>query len=98
MVSLLIKLQASACNFVKKETLAQVFSCKFCEIFKKFFDRAPLGAVSVFIISFFKNRQQKMHAPNQTATMHYVKIRTTASGIMNNNILKEPTFIEKSQL
>ena len=23
-----------ACNFVKKETLAQVFSCEFCEIFK----------------------------------------------------------------
>ena len=39
-----------------------------------------------------------MHAPNQTATMHYVKIRRTASGIMNNNVLKEPNFIEKSQL
>ena len=23
-----------ACNFVKKETSAQVFSCQFCEIFK----------------------------------------------------------------
>ena len=23
---------ASACNFIKKETLAQVFSCDFCEI------------------------------------------------------------------
>ena len=23
-----------ACNFAKKETLAQVYSCKFCEIFK----------------------------------------------------------------
>ena len=22
----------SACNFIKKETLAQVFSCEFCEI------------------------------------------------------------------
>ena len=28
-VSFLIKLQASAFNFIKKETLAQVFSCKF---------------------------------------------------------------------
>ena len=26
-----------ACNFIKKETLAQVFSCKFCEIFKNTF-------------------------------------------------------------
>ena len=23
-----------ACNFIKKETLAQVFSCEFCEVFK----------------------------------------------------------------
>ena len=31
-----------ACNFIKKETLAQVFSCEFCEIFKKaFFCKTP---------------------------------------------------------
>ena len=34
--SLLIKLQA-ACNFNKKETLAQVFSSEFCEISKNIF-------------------------------------------------------------
>ena len=26
-----------ACNFIKKETLAQLFSCKYCEIFKNSF-------------------------------------------------------------
>ena len=26
-----------ACNFIQKETLAQVFSCEFCEIFKNTF-------------------------------------------------------------
>ena len=26
-----------ACNFIKKETLAQVFSCEFCEISKNTF-------------------------------------------------------------
>ena len=36
-VSLLIKLQPTACNFIKKETLAQVFSCEVCEIFKNIF-------------------------------------------------------------
>ena len=36
-VSFLIKLQACACNFVKTETLAQVFSCEFCEISKNTF-------------------------------------------------------------
>ena len=37
-----------ACNFIKKETLAQVFSCEFCEIFKNTFSyRTPLVAASV---------------------------------------------------
>ena len=27
-------LQAETCNFIKKETLTQVFSCEFCEISK----------------------------------------------------------------
>ena len=35
--SILIKSQAKACNFIKIETLAQVFSCEFCEISKKIF-------------------------------------------------------------
>ena len=30
-------LQTEACNFIKKETLAQVFSCEFCEISKNTF-------------------------------------------------------------
>ena len=29
--------QTSACNFIKKETLAQVFSCEFCLISKNTF-------------------------------------------------------------
>ena len=32
--SFLIKLQALASNFIKKESLAHVFSCEFCEISK----------------------------------------------------------------
>ena len=32
-VSFFIKLQAEACNFFKKEALAQMISCEFCEIF-----------------------------------------------------------------
>ena len=36
------------CNFIKKETLAQVFSCEFCEISKNtFFHRTPPVAASV---------------------------------------------------
>ena len=43
-VSFLIKLQA--CNFVKKETLTQMSSCQFCEIFKNtfFYRTSPVTA------------------------------------------------------
>ena len=37
LVSFLIKIQPEACNFIKKETLTKVFSCKFCEILKNIF-------------------------------------------------------------
>ena len=33
----LIKLQGEACKFIKKENLAEVFPCEFCEIFKSNF-------------------------------------------------------------
>ena len=36
-LSFLIKLQAQDCNFIKNETLAQVFSCEICEISKNNF-------------------------------------------------------------
>ena len=35
--SFLMKFHAGACNFIKKDTLAQVFSCEFCEISKNTF-------------------------------------------------------------
>ena len=40
------------CNFIKKETLAQVFFCEFCEISKNtFLYRTPLVGVSVTRVS-----------------------------------------------
>ena len=42
----LIKLQTETCNFIKKETLAQVFSCEFWEIFNSFLYRTIPVAVS----------------------------------------------------
>ena len=38
--------QASVYNFTKKETLAQVFSCKFCEIYKNTFCTEHLWATA----------------------------------------------------
>ena len=45
-VSFLIKLLALTCNFIKKETLAQVFSCEFCEISKYTFSKEHLWAAA----------------------------------------------------
>ena len=43
----------AACNFIKKENLAQVFSCEFCEIYKNaFYYRTPLVAASCVLINF----------------------------------------------
>ena len=44
-VSFLIKLP-QACNLVKKETLTQVFSCEFCEIFKNTFFTEQLRTIA----------------------------------------------------
>ena len=55
----LIKLQASVWNFIKKETLGQVFSCEFCEISKNsFYYKTPLVAASVTYIKEKCNQQQ----------------------------------------
>ena len=44
-----------ACNFIKKKTLARVFSCEFCQISKNtFLHRAPLVAASVISDNIFK--------------------------------------------
>ena len=48
----LIKLQISACNFTKKETLSQVFSCEFCEISKNTFFTEHLRTTAAFCLIF----------------------------------------------
>ena len=58
-----------ACNFIKKEILAQVFSCEFCEISKNTFsyrappmaasENCPFKTSSSFLIVSFQIRQGK---------------------------------------
>ena len=46
--SLFLICRPQACNFIKKETLAQVFSCEISKNFKNYFlYRTPLVAASV---------------------------------------------------
>ena len=54
-VSFSIKLQAWTYSFIKKETLAQVFSCECCELSKKtFFTEQFWATVSALLRSFSK--------------------------------------------
>ena len=38
--------ESQACNFIKKETMAQVFSCEFCEIFESTIFKEHLRATT----------------------------------------------------
>ena len=41
--------ESEACNFIKKETLVQMFTCEFCETFKNtFFTEHLWTTASVF--------------------------------------------------
>ena len=61
-VCFLIKLQASACNFIKKETPPQVFSCEFCEVFRNIFFTEHLRR----LLSEYLRRDYSLigHSPN----------------------------------
>ena len=77
-VSFLIKLKSEASNFIKKETLAQVFSCVFCYIFKDTFFTEHLQVTAsgnyliflssrIFIVMFCN---QIFYAPQITRWYH----------------------------
>ena len=54
------KVVGLVCNFINKETLTQVFSCEFCEIFKNtFFYRTLSVAASVENQLFTKKRNRR---------------------------------------
>ena len=68
------------CNFIEKESLVQVFSFKFCEIFKStFFCRTPLVAASAILHireNFFNILQtQKVIMVNQALQLRKGKIK-----------------------
>ena len=44
--SIVFVVGGAACNFIKKETLAQVFSCEFCEISKNTFFKEHVSATA----------------------------------------------------
>ena len=53
--------ESEACNFIKKENLAQVFSSEFCEVFKNtFFYRTPLVTASIVSKVIVSSGDQKL--------------------------------------
>ena len=66
------------CDFFKKETLAQVFSCEFCEISKNiFFYRTPLVAASETLLQFYSMSQNILNFSRErfinTLMVYHVK-------------------------
>ena len=54
--------QAQACNFIKKETRTQVFSCELCEIFKNtFFKKHLLTTASGYSQNLQENMNDGVH-------------------------------------
>ena len=64
-------------NFVKKETLAQLFSCAFCKNFKiTFLHRTPPGASSV-IIKITANKTRAISSLKSTQEIYIKKLYNT---------------------
>ena len=64
---------AEACKFVKKEALAHVFSCDFCETFMNtFFIEFPPVAASVYLRNYIVSHH---HLSFMTQTGIYFKLR-----------------------
>ena len=61
-------LMAEACNFIEEETLAQVFSCEFCEISKNtFFTEHVWTTASINIL--FANTLR----PDENNLIHFLQ-------------------------
>ena len=59
--------KVAGCNVIKKETLAQVFFCEFCEISKNtFFHRTPLVAASA-------DRHVELHSNSYCRRLSFCK-------------------------
>ena len=79
-VSFLISCRPQACNFIKSETLAQVFSCEFCEISKiTFFYRTPLVAAC-------------LHSFRAPAFINFLKLRYNQDLIIHTGLHKKWSF------
>ena len=84
-------IRPEACNFIKKETLAQVFSCKFCEISKSTFFKNTSGQMLLCFMAFSDWDFLPQHFKNTCywkidcgkhyrLSKHFIKFPRTSSG------------------
>ena len=90
----------SSCNFTKKETLAQMFSCEFCEISKKTFFRAPAVAASEFKLAWesatplvnIYTQPSNMQEPHHKSKVEL--LRKIVNGFQMLNILLKSSILD----
>ena len=95
--------QAEACNFIKKEALAQVFSCEFCEISKNTFSyRTPLVTTSGNIVSLIHGNQDvlfncylffRKYCAIFITTSGWVFLMYITQSFLSLILMKEPSII-----
>ena len=92
-VSFLIKLQASNCKFIEKETLTQVFSCEFCKISKNTFSyRRSLVAASVMTLKSDAKFEEKptLGSKNDMRNLVNFNASSSKSGNLHFDVLLLP--------
>ena len=81
--------KVEACNFIKKETLAQVFFCEFCKISKKTFSyRTPPVAGCIWTLNFDTKAEE-----NHILTENYFLVFAVVQSLkFVRNVLSSLTF------
>ena len=78
--SVLLEKVASACNFTKKETLAQVFSCEFCEIsWNTFFRNTEVLLIKTQLVLNRSSKCAKVRFRKNQVLQKKVKTKTEKS-------------------
>ena len=82
--SFLLKLLALTCNFIKKEALAQVFSCEFCQISKNTFLKEHFWATASVRVSTHSNTVLSQEKTFQRLNIPYRVLYKDA--LINNHV------------
>ena len=87
--------RSQVCNLIKKKTLAQVFSCEFCDFSKNtYFYRTPLVAASASAQQTMNSRLAVINLRNMLITRGY-KEQEINEGIERTRTLDRQKLLEE---